>query len=80
MQAIVPDVGSELRNVVHVAKLPWGVGILVSQEGSSKRLVVGVHMKVTAFNEVAEMLANLEDGKKFLVVCAVLGFGCVELL
>ena len=76
----VPNVGSQLRNVVHVAKLPRCVGVLVSQEGSIKGFVVGVYVEAMAFNEVAKMLDSLDDGKKFSVVCAVLGFSRVELL
>ena len=63
-----------------MAELPWSVGIPVSQESSTKRFVVGVHMESTTFNEVAKTLDSLEDGEKFSVVCAVLGFSRVELL
>ncbi len=51
-----------------------------SQEGSSERLVVGVHMETTAFNEVSETLDSLENGEKFAAVNSVLPFGVVKFL
>lgn len=43
-------------------------------------LVVGKHVKTTAFNEVAEMFVSFDDSEEFSVVCGVIGFGFVKLL
>ncbi len=49
----VQNVGGELRDIVHVAKLTWCVRVFVPEEGSSEWLVVCEDVDATALDEVA---------------------------
>ena len=51
----VANVRGELRNVVEVMNLAWGIAVLFGVEGTGERLMIGHDMKLSAFQGVAEM-------------------------
>ena len=74
------NVGSELRNIVEVANLPWGVLLWLGHESIGKGLVVSENVKGTAFQEVSELSDGQIDHKELPVKGTVPRRGWFQLL
>ena len=61
------NVGSELRNIIKVANLLWGVLLWPGHESIGKGLVVSENVKGTAFQEVLEVFDGQIDRKELPV-------------
>ena len=74
------NAGCELRDVIEVTNLSWGVLVGVGRKGECQWFVVRKYIELTAFDEVAEVSDGEVHCKQLAVKCAVLSFCLVEFL
>ena len=72
------NVVSELGDVVEMTNLTWCIVVGIRGECECERFVIGKHIELTAFYEVAEVFDCQVHCQELSIECAVLRFGMTE--
>ena len=73
------NVSGELGDIVEMSNLTWSVFVRIGGECECERFVIGKHIELTTFDEVAEVLDGEVHCQELSIECAVPSFRRTEL-